>query len=78
MLHVASLLVFNTITLYSGMFSCLNCQRMFSLSRSPPIHCYTCHDDNNYTHMPSSSTTSKVNSTKHHSTNKTPINNILQ
>ena len=28
--------------------------------------------------MPSSSTTSKVKSTKHHSTNKTPINDILQ
>ena len=28
--------------------------------------------------MPSSSTTSQLNSTKHHSTNKTPINDTLQ
>ena len=39
---------------------------------------YTCNNYNNYTPMPSSSTTAQVNSTKYHSTNKTQIDNPIQ
>ena len=60
------------------MFLYPNCQGTFSSSRGLLIHCYTCNNDNNYTPLPSSLTTSKGNSTKHHSTNKTSINDILQ
>ena len=61
------------------MFICPNCQRTFSSSRGLlSIHCYTCNIDNNYTPLPSSSTMSQGYSTKHHSANKKPINDILQ
>ena len=39
---------------------------------------YTCNNYNNYTPMPSSSTTAQVNSTKYHSINKTQIDVIIQ
>ena len=42
------------------------------------IHCYTYNNDKNYTPLLSSSTMSEGNSTKNHSTNKMPINDILQ
>ena len=71
-------MAFYTITSHSVMFFCPNCQRTFSSSRGLSIHCYTCNNDNNYTPLPSSSTTSQGNSTKHHSTYKTSINDILQ
>ena len=61
------------------MFLFSNCQRIFSSSRGLSIHCYKCNNDNNNTTIPSSSTTmSQVNSTKHYSTNKMPVNDILQ
>ena len=59
------------------MFFCPNCERTFSSSRGLSIHCYTCNNDNNYAPLPSSSTTSPRYSTKHHSINKTSINDIL-
>jgi len=63
------------------MFFCPNCQRTFSSSRGLSVHYYTCNNDNNFSTLPSSSSsssTSQGNSTKHLSTYKTPINNILQ
>ena len=76
---IASLsLAFYTITSHSVMFICPNCQCTFSSSRGLLIHCYTRNNDNNYKPLPSSPTTAQVNSPKHHSTNKTPINNTLQ
>ena len=63
--HIASLsLAFYTFTSYSVMFFCPNCQHTFSSSRGFSIHCYTCNNDINYTHLPSSSTTSQDNLTK--------------
>ena len=63
------------------MFFCPNCQRTFSSSRGLSVHYYTCNNDNNFSTLPSSSSsssTSQCNSTKHLSTYKTPIHNILQ
>ena len=78
-LYIASLLLaFYTISSYSVMFFCPNRQRTLSSSRGLSIHCYTCNNDNNYIPLPSSSTKSQGNKTKHHLTYKTPINDILQ
>ena len=57
--HITSLsMVFNTIDLYSGLFLCSNYQRTFSSFRGLTIHCYIYNNNNNYTSMPYSSTTS--------------------
>ena len=62
--HIAPLsLAFHTITLHSVMFFCPNCQHTFLSSRGPSIHCYTYNNDNSYTPLPSSSTTSQGYST---------------
>ena len=76
--HCIIIIGFYTITSHSVIFFCPNCQHIFSSSRDLSIHCYSCNNDHNYTPLPSSSTTSPGNSTKHHSTNKTSINDILQ
>ena len=77
--HLASLsLSIYTIIFYSVLFLRSNLQRTFSSLTGLSMHCYICNNDNNLVPMPSSSTASQINSTKHHSINKMPINNIFQ
>ena len=60
------------------MFFCPICQRTFSSSRGLSVHYYTCNNNNYFSTLPSSSIMSHGNTTKHHSTYKTPINDMLQ